>query len=135
MKKSVMGFTLIEVLIASFIMFISLAAFTLVFRSALLSSEKAELNVSSAAYTNLIVGKISSELKNSHQLTTSQGTGLLLGRKYQWQARVISATNPPARYFGNVLAQAEHQAKLWQVNLSVQVGNKLSDYSFEEITW
>ncbi|MDG1750743.1 MAG: prepilin-type N-terminal cleavage/methylation domain-containing protein [Thalassotalea sp.] len=129
------GFTLIEVLIASFIMFISLAAFTLVFRTTILSSEKAELNVSSAAYTTLIISKITFDLKNSHSLNEKSGSGELMGRHYQWQARVKETAKPPARYFGNSLSQAEHQAKLWQVKLEVKVNGKNSDFLYEEITW
>jgi prepilin-type N-terminal cleavage/methylation domain-containing protein len=135
MSISAKGFSLIEVLIASFILFISLAVFTHVFRGALLSSEKAEANVSTALYTQLISDKISSVLKNSHQLPQANGQGTLMGREYTWTAFIISSSQPPKRYIGRVLSQADHVVKLWQVKLSVKDGNKTQEYAFEEVTW
>lgn len=129
------GFTLIEVLIASFIMFISIAAFTLVFRSSILSSEKAEENVSNSAYVEVIFGEISGVLfqhKNSSEL---QGSGNLFGMRYTWQAKVIDSTRPPARYFGDTLTQADHLAKIWLIELSVSYNQKVSEYQYQEVTW
>lgn len=129
------GFTLIEVLIASFIMFISLAAFTLVFRSAIISSDKAENNVSSAAYVDVMLGDISAQLFQNKQLTKLQGNGALFGRNYSWKASVINVTQPPARYFGQTLSQAEHQAKIWRIALSISYNQKISEYQYQEVTW
>jgi prepilin-type N-terminal cleavage/methylation domain-containing protein len=135
MKTRVKGFSLIEVLIASFILFISLAVFTQVFRSAIISSEKAEHNVLIALYTQLISDKISTELKNSHQLSALNSGGSMMGVKYTWAASILSVSKPPKRYIGQVLSQAEHIVKLWQVKLVIEHDNKISEYSFEEVTW
>ena len=135
MKKHVKGFTLIEVLIASFIMFIALATFSLVFRGAVLSSERAEVNVSTSAYTSLIVGKISSTLKLNHANSEMKGQGSLLGKRFSWVANVQDSSRPPARYIGNSLSQASHQAKIWQVELTVIVGSSERHFTYNEVTW
>ncbi len=135
MKYNQGGFTLIEVLIASFIMFIALATFTMVFRGALLSSERAESVVSTSAYTDLIVDKISASLKQQHKKTQAGGQGMLLGRQFFWQAHVKQVSRPPARYFGGSLEQASHTIKLWQVKLTVKTNTSAKDFTYEEVTW
>jgi len=135
MRKGEKGFSLIEVLIASFIMFISLATFTMVFRSAMVSSTKAELNVSTAAYADLIVSKVASELKKHHGKASHTNAGVLIGREYFWNAEVVQHTQPPAVYVGQTLVQPEHQAKLWSIKLTIKTDNKSVNYRYQEVTW
>lgn len=135
MNTKIAGFSLMEVLIASFIMFISLVVFSSVFRSAIISSDKAVLNVSSAAYTHLIMGEITSELKQAHHLNQLSGKGRLMQRTFQWQAKVTESTKPPARYFGQNLSQAEHLVKLWNVELNLTFNEKKSNVQYQEVTW
>lgn len=135
MTTKMTGFSLIEVLIASFIMFISLMVFSSVFRSAIISSDKAVSNVSSSAYTHLIMGEIAAQLKDAHQQNQLTGKGTLLQRKFQWQANVVESTRPPARYFGQTMSQAEHQMKLWQVQLTLIIDEKQSQVQYQEVTW
>jgi type II secretory pathway component PulJ len=135
MNTKIAGFSLMEVLIASFIMFISLVVFSSVFRSAIISSDKAVLNVSSAAYTHLIMGEITSQLKDAHHLNQLSGEGSLLQRAFYWQASATESTKPPARYFGQNMSQTDHLVKLWNVELTLTYNEKESNVQYQEVTW
>lgn len=126
------GFSLMEVLIASFIMFIALAVFTLVFRGAILSSDKATQHLSLSAYASLLVENVSSELAARHSLDETQGEGKLFDLIYKWRAQVVKRANPPARYFGKEEIQLEHEAKIWRVEIQIQGLDK--QFVFEELT-
>jgi len=135
MNSKNFGFTLIEVLIASFIIFIVLASFTLVYRGALLSSHKAQISVDNVAYTSLIVNKITDQLSLSAQQSMAQGQGEIFNATYQWQAKVIKIAKPPARYFGGELTQSDNQIKLWQISLAVTTQSATRHFEYEDTTW
>lgn len=127
------GFSLIEVLIAAFIMFIALAVFTSVFRGALLSSKIATDSINSTALTGIVVDSISSKLTKNHQSEEMKGQEKLLHKTLSWSAKVIKKTKPPARLFAQELVQPEHEAKIWQVTLVDDQSNQ--QFIYEEITW
>lgn len=133
MRMGNKGFSLVEVLVASFIMFIALAIFTSVFRGALISSERASDVVDTSAFTGLVVEKIAVTIKQNHGKEKLQGQEQILGKNYHWSASVIKQTQPPARYFGSQLVRADHTAKLWKVRLKLVDSDKV--YEFEEISW
>lgn len=125
------GFTLIEVLIASLIMFISIAAFSMVFRSALISSSSAENHVATSSIIPLIQNEISHHL----QMKTDNGQGRLLGRNYRWTAKKLKETKPPPRYLAEKIVQQNHTATLWQVTLIVSYKGRETEYELGEISW
>lgn len=135
MNSNLRGFTLIEVLIASLIMFISLGVFTSVYRGALISSEKAELNISRSNSVYLILERISSDLKVNHMKNEMEGEGNVLKVNYQWKAKVSQMSKPPARYFGSERSQVDHVMKLWNIELVVIKNGSRKSYNYVEKSW
>lgn len=133
MKPASQGFSLIEVLIAAFIMFISLAAFTSIFQGALLASSSATKSIDSTAVTAIITDSISFKIKANHANREMKGEEQLLGKTFLWDAKVISETRPQARYFGKELIQPEHTAKIWLVKLKDKDSG--AEYHYEEVSW
>lgn len=127
------GFTLIEVLVASFIMFLALTIFTSIYRSAMISTERATEVVASVSNTSVIVEKIAFKLRESSSKNQLNGTESLFGEQYTWRASVKNEVRPPPRYFGKELIQAEHSAKLWAVTVTLSSNGK--QFSYEELTW
>lgn len=129
------GFTLVEALIASLIMFIAIGIFTMVFRGAIISSQKASANIEISAAANLVVERISAELTNRHSGKNANGEGKIFDFNYTWRAKVKSSAKPPSRYLGGSKVQADHTAKLWQVDLTFEKDERIVAFQFEEVTW
>jgi len=134
-KNTHQGFSLIEVLIASFITFISLSVFTLVFRGAILSTDKAEESVIGSSVARLAANQISAEIRSNHAKSSLSGSGIALGANYSWQAQVISVAKPPARFEGTELTQADHRLKKWQVSFQITYQDSSSNFQYEELSW
>ena len=133
MKYRQSGFSLIEVLVASLIMFISLTVFTSVFRGALISTQRASDVLSGSAAATLVLENISSQLRVGHQQREQSGEEYLLGYSFSWSAQVVKSTRPPARYFGKDLIQPEHELKVWQITL---VNKDTSEtFHYQDFSW
>lgn len=127
------GFTLLEVLIASFILFAALVSLTLIYNSAALSSSKATESVKRSGQLILLMDILGQKIKAQHQASELEGSGQLHDMKYQWRAKVIKAVRPPARHFGKELIQPQHQAKVWRI--SVTFSDNQAPLSFSEVSW
>ena len=69
-KKTQAGFTLIEILVASVILFASLAVVSMIYRGAYLSSEKATQHVNISKVLPAVLSTIEYEIQQ-HSLTSS----------------------------------------------------------------
>ena len=127
------GFSLLEVLVAAFIMFISIAVFTSIYSGAMLSSDVASKNIQSANATSLVLDNIAFALKQRHHQDEASGEMFVFDTQFRWQARVVESARPQGRFFGAELIQPEHQAKRWQVSL--QINDEAGTYTYEETTW
>ncbi|REL30232.1 PulJ/GspJ family protein [Thalassotalea euphylliae] len=134
-KKRITGFTLIEVLVASLIAFISLSIFTLIFRGAIIANQKAENAMQIASIASLVTSDISNELLTQSNQNSLSGQGALLGGSYQWQATVIDVYKPPVRFVGAQVSQAEHRLKKWRVRFAVTFNGIDTNYEYEELSW
>ncbi len=133
------GFTLIEVLVATVILISSIAALTMVYRGAYLSSESANRQV-------LLVGKLPSvlaliksdirKLGNTSQVTIDS-KGNAWGVQYQWQAVQVEFKGAPEKLDpdSGEFITPEKKYKLWQVTLSLKSGRLTKEYSFKELSW
>ena len=135
---NVRGFTLLEVLVATVILFSAIAVVSLVYRGAMLSSHKAKSHMLLDSKVPVILTLIQEKIRNSssgeEQLS---GTNNVWGVSYQWQATVESY-RPPQPVFSPESGTFEHfpaKFKLWQVNLEVQYEQLVKEFSYKELSW
>jgi len=135
--KSAKGFTLIEVLLASFILFLVIAAITMVYRGALLSSYKAERVLTFSA----LIGPVSEQVRAQIQLGSKeselQGQGEMGQITYSWTATQIQSGKAPERLdvLTGTLKTSITTFKLWDVSIDLQLKTAKRQYYFNEVTW
>jgi hypothetical protein len=127
------GFTLIEVLLAAFILFSVITSMTLVYRGAVLSSEKAErsLLISSSVPSIRII--VTEAFRDNPRLYDHSGEGTHGPLSYQWTATLTHQGQP------SLLLQQDTgkdlRYYLWLVELQVSYSGASKYYSFSEISW
>ncbi|MFT5812273.1 MAG: prepilin-type N-terminal cleavage/methylation domain-containing protein [Psychroserpens sp.] len=136
-RNNAQGFTLIEVLVASFILFLVISALTMVYRGALLSSFKAERVLSFSALVDPIAEQISTQINAAEQVNQLQGSGAMGQLTFSWQAVVSHQSKTPEMF--NVgtgeMDSGDKTFKLWQVNMQLQLKNATREYQFNEMSW
>ena len=138
LKSRQNGFTLIEVLVASFIMFLVITSATLIYRGAVLSSVKAEKTLVILSYAEMLTDSIKSSIRNaSDQQQISDSRAIDDKLSYQWQANVIEQSNAQAQFnaFNGEMDSGQHDFKLWQVSLVVQMEGSQRQFTFYEVSW
>jgi len=129
MNPRAQGFTLLEVLLAGFILFLTLTSLTEVYRGALLSSGKAEQVLSMTGPIPSIRIIISDMVIEGG---ARSGEGSYGDLEYAWSATLayegqpslaVLEEMPKARYF------------LWDIDLKVMKGNLVRHYNFRELSW
>ena len=133
------GFTLIEVLVASVILFSSIAVVSVVYRGAFISSQKAEQHVQMSGMVPAILANIRHQIrsKGNSDHVEINGQSALWGLPYQWQANLLTI-KPPAPTFSpedGVMQNKAPRYKFWQVNLSIGLKPKSKVYTFNEVSW
>lgn len=133
------GFTLIEVLIAAVILFMVIAVTTLVYRSALLSSRKAEQVIAITGYLPIIIDQVSENLLQQDNGSQPQisGNGEVMQVEYQWQAKLIQAKAAPSvldSFTGELVTQ-DPRFRLWQIDIELKSGTANRQYQYEELTY
>lgn len=129
------GFTLLEVLVAGFILFISITTATVVFSSAKKSNQVATSTIKVAGYVPLIRDHIKTTLTTETKPTS--GEGYFMGLEYSWNAK-LSDNRPAKSSFsveGGVLNTNSRLINLWKVNLVVKEKERESDYAFFVTGW
>ncbi len=139
-RKPQLGFTLIEILVASVILFASLALISMIYRGAYLSSEKATQHVNISKVIPAVLSTIEHEIQQ-HSLTSSATEIMQESRAwdvdYTWQASMIDSKAAPSRYDvdeGKFTKEPE-KYKLWQVRLTLTNQGKSKEYTFKEVSW
>ena len=133
------GFTLIEVLIAGVILFMVIASTTLVYRSALLSSNKAQQTLVITGYLPIILDNITEQLhlQDLGTQTVLQGEGSFMEVSYHWQANLLQAKSAMKRLdsFSGELVEQAARYRLWQMDLELNVGTSTKHYQYEDLTY
>ena len=130
------GFTLIEVLVASVILFIFVAMAAQIFKQSAVASIKAERAVKVAAMVPLVVENIRSQIDAAKSLDDVIGQGQIKEVKYQWRA-VLSQRKPPLAGFDpDILEFRTYVDKfnLWHVDLTIYVDDYERHWVYEELT-
>ncbi|GAA0353874.1 hypothetical protein GCM10009092_17780 [Bowmanella denitrificans] len=125
-----------EVLIASFILFISLGTATMVLNGAVIANDKAAQAVVESSSVILLLDRINHELKSQHKQSEAQGNGKFRELDFSWNARVIQEIAPPAAVSdADDKVAAAAVVKTWQVDLNVRLGNRQQSFEYKEISW
>jgi prepilin-type N-terminal cleavage/methylation domain-containing protein len=125
------GFTLLEVLIAGFILFLVISSMTLVYRGAVLSSSKAESAIKFTAAIPSIKQLISSEIREGGLRQNRSGRGTYGTIDYSWSG---IATHK-GTYLSPDNSDDRSYYYLMTVELNVTNGSAIRDYSFSELIW
>jgi Tfp pilus assembly protein PilV len=133
------GFTLIEVLVASVILFASIDMVSMVYRGAFLSSEKANSHIVISGVLPSILANIRASIRqqgnsNSTQISEKKATWDV---DYQWQAELVSNKGAPKKLdpVTHQLTTQPLKYKLWQVNLTLNYKNLTQQHQFNELSW
>lgn len=131
------GFTLIEVLVASFILFLVIASVTLVYRGAVLSSIKAERVVVISSQIKPIKSLVKDEITRANGQLVLDGSGEQGDVTYTWQAQVIKQGRAPARFDPETARMSEGKLTIyyWEINMSLSFKDNVRHYQFNEVTW
>lgn len=129
------GFTLLEVLLAGFILFLTIATTTSIYRGAILSSEKAQASLSIAASVSPIRQMISDGFTSGDYAALGSGSGSYGALKYKWQATLTHSGVAPSIVQDASGMGEDLQYYLWRVELEVLNDSTMRKYEFTEVSW
>ena len=127
------GFTLLEVLLAGFILFLVLSSMTLVYKGAMLSSSKAERSLETSSVFPSIRKIITDSFRSSSDKPIYSGSGLYLGVEYKWAAKPVQQGRPSEFLIEDMKLDARFV--LWDVELNLSNGASNRVYKFRELSW
>ena len=133
------GFTLIEVMVASVILFASIAVVSVVYRGAFISSEKANTHIKVSGMLPSILATIREDIRQQGNSTSielqHQSTAWQI--KYRWQASLLKqkAAQPIFDPDLGEMTSPPQKFKLWAVQLTLEYGNLTQNYQFNELSW
>lgn len=140
-SKNNTGFTLVEVLIASVILFSSIAIVSVIYKGVLISSQKAQHHIQMDGATPFIISKIHQDLlESSSTLQFGQsfsGEGAFWGVAYTWKAIANNIKAPPVNFDPDSGNMIEHKDKyiLWDVDVHLAFKNMEQDIKYNELSW
>lgn len=133
------GFTLIEVLVASVILFLVISFTTLIYRGAALSSHKAERSIYINGMLPLLIDEIQLQIREEGQddissLNANQEMGELT---YQWTAKVFEYRSAPPLLIAEagMTEEQNNRYKLWQVEIKAEYKGYKREYRYVELSW
>ena len=132
-NRTAKGFTLIEVLVAGVILVATIATASLIYRSAMMSSEKA----SHVTAMNMALPHLLTEVKDNILQGSQSDSGQLLGVSYTWQAELIEQAAPPDTFDpeGGFVITHEPRFKLWLITMNLNVRGFSREYQYREVSW
>lgn len=133
MRAKQHGFTLIEVLLASFILFLVLTSMTMVYRGALLSSTKAERSLSVSAAVPSIRILVTDKFRNTVNTGSHRGIGRYGDLGYKWVATLAHIGQPSTILQEDSGRQLRYF--LWDIQLTVTLDSVSRSYDFRELSW
>ena len=131
-ENSQAGFTLLEVLIASVILFSVIVTSTLVYRGAILSSDKAEQALSVSVAAHSIQRIVTDEFRQLKDRSEPFGEGRYGEVTYRWRAEETHKGMRTGALDGSTPSR---EFSLWQIHLTVSKGKMTKRFQFSEISW
>ena len=136
MIRSSRGFTLIEVLVASVILFSALAVFSATVQTDLLAQRKYAATNRLLAPLPVIMASVRGAVRDA---TTDHvgGSGPVLGVQYHYQAKLIAFRSPPSRFDSDVgdFSRYTPRYKLHEIQLSLAAEGVSRVYVYRELSW
>jgi len=133
------GFTLIEVMIASVILFSVIATVSMIYRGAFLSSEKANnhINITGVLPSVLAIVQQNIREQSKNSLTELREQGNAWQIKYQWSAKLLKFKSAPDKLDvdSGDFVKPPLKYKLWQVSLTLEAKGLTKQYSYNELGW
>jgi len=132
------GFTLIEVLIASVIIFTVMTIMYNGFAQATSSSSKATEKLITQTVLPSTVNLIKQELAGKFMRRKTSGKGDLLGISYEWQAKLMEEkplVDFSATGQSSTESAAQSKVKLWEVELMLSKDGSSHRYAYLETSW
>jgi prepilin-type N-terminal cleavage/methylation domain-containing protein len=130
------GFTLIEVLIAATIMFVTLAVAAETYRGALLASGRAETVVDMLTPLPLIIAAVASALRDDPG-ERRNGENELLGVRYRFEATTARFGAPAPQFDPDTgdMHQYPPRFRLYDVRLTLRYRGETRVYLYQEVAW
>ena len=132
-SKKQTGFTLLEVLVSGFILFLVLASMTELYRGALISSGKAEGSLLMSSAVPVLRANISELLRESPPGEVNEGDGKFGRVHYRWTAK-LTHIGKPSKILQEDLGRTVEYS-LWNIELSLRHKGSRRLYNFSEVTW
>ncbi len=132
------GFTLIEVMIATVIMFSVLSFVALSFKSAQQTSQKVSEMITMMGPVPMIVDTIRHQIRENTDLQAEiVGAGSVLGMQYQWRAQRLEYRQPPNRFDPDLGAFVDYAPRfhLYEIELTLARQNKSRTFTYKELAW
>lgn len=136
MMRSVNGFTLVEVLIASTILFAALTVISESYRASLLASERAAKTAQILTPLPLIIGHVQGRLRETPDDRVA-GRGNALGVAFEFEARSTRFEAPPRRFDpdAGIVMTYKPRFRLYDVRLTLKLGTLERRFDYQEIAW
>jgi prepilin-type N-terminal cleavage/methylation domain-containing protein len=130
------GFTLVEVLIASTILFSVLALSSFAFKSLRQNSQQAERTILLNSPVRSLMLSIQQELRVTAP-EQMQGQGEIQGIQYQWSAssEPLMATPEVFDVDAQAFTQSQPRIRMYNVALTLRLVNKEKVYKYKELAW
>ena len=130
------GFTLLEVLIAATILFAAVAMASETYRSAMLSSGRAEAVVRMLTPLPLITSSIRNQLRANPE-ESLEGGAELIGVLYRWSATTARYGAPARRFdpdFGD-FKNYPARFRLYDIRLELRFRGQERVFVYQEVAW
>ncbi len=131
MKAKHAGFSLVETLVASLILFSVLTSALVAFQNAIMSSARAESRIDLFAKVPLIQTEVSRRFRNARE---TSGEGSMMRVRYAWTATLLSQGTPP-QVLSEDSTQSERVFELWEVSVDLEAKNASRQFQFTELVW
>jgi type II secretory pathway pseudopilin PulG len=135
MVRRQVGFTLVETLIASVILFSVLASAFLSFQNSILASSRAERRIELLSEVPSLRAQIGRQLRS---LEVNSGQGMRGDIPFRWSASITlegDARDPTEMGVGGEDFALVRSFQLWEVTLELGSGNAAKRFQFTELTW
>jgi len=129
------AFTLVEVLIASTILFATITVISESYRASLMASDKASKTAEMLTPLPLIVGHIKNQLLETPEERV-EGRGEVLGVKFEFSARSVIFAAPPRRLEADsgVYRTFSPRFRLYDVDLKLRSRDQEKRFTYQELS-
>ena len=134
-KNHVQGFTLLEVLLSGFILFLAISSLTGVYQGALISTEKSEHAISINSTAHAVRRLITDQFRDGLEFGQLEGQGTHGEMQYEWVAELTYEGMPSQIIIQEGGSGSKRRYRMWEISFTVKKINLEKTYRFSEISW